>query len=95
MFLQHGETPLYIAAHQGHLEICQELIQRGASIDRPQEVCTSIFSTTDLCHEASGNSSKKVLEDARFNWYKVLVLATHQWCSLSKSPEPFQELRRS
>ena len=44
VIMQSGETPLYIAAYDGHLQICRELIEGGATIDLPQEVRTTVIS---------------------------------------------------
>ena len=45
VFMQDGRTPLIMAAEEGHLDICQELIERGAAIDHQAEVRTPIFSS--------------------------------------------------
>ena len=39
--IQDGVTPLYVAAQNGHLETCRELIERGATIDMPLQVRTN------------------------------------------------------
>ena len=78
MFVEHGATPLFIAAHQGHLETCRELIERGASIDLPAKVLLTTFSIMALCHEAFGNPLQKFSEDARLNWSKIFVFVATQ-----------------
>ena len=35
---QHGCTPLYAAAQQGHQEVVQLLVKEGANKDAPDEV---------------------------------------------------------
>jgi len=35
---QNGATPLYVAAHNGHLEVAQLLVQAGADKDAPNSV---------------------------------------------------------
>ena len=36
--MQSGATPLFLAAQNGHVDICRELIRCGASINRPRKV---------------------------------------------------------
>ena len=43
--MQNGVTPLFIAAQEGHLETCRELIERGASIDQPLNVRATLISS--------------------------------------------------
>ena len=52
VFLQNGVTPLYIAAAKSHPETCRELIERGATIDLPQQVRTTLFSSTLIYQKA-------------------------------------------
>ena len=40
-WIQDGATPLLVAANNGHLETCRELIERGATIDMPYQVRTN------------------------------------------------------
>ena len=44
---QNGQTPLMVAAEQGHLEILQELIRRGANVNLDDVVSTHTH--TDMC----------------------------------------------
>ena len=59
--MQKGETPLYEAAKKGHFETCRELIERGASIDLPQEVRTTLISSTVIYQEGWRTPLEEVL----------------------------------
>ena len=65
VFMQNGATPLSIAAQYGHPETCRELIERGASIDLPQEVRTTLISSTVIYQKEWRAPLEKVLENAR------------------------------
>ena len=71
--MQNGATPLYIAAQNGRLETCRELLERGASVDLPLKVRTTLISRTLIYQEAWRTPLEKVLEDARLNRFKIQV----------------------
>ena len=37
--LQNGASPLYMAAQEGHLDVCRLLIEQGANINSQRKVC--------------------------------------------------------
>ena len=71
--MQDGVTPLYVAAEKGHLETCRELIERGASIDLPNEVRIMVIFGKTILQESGRTSLKKVLENARLKRFKFLL----------------------
>ena len=61
--LQNGESPLYMASQNGHLDVVKTLIQAGANINQVTKVSTHIptcasllFKVIKLHHHVSGLS---------------------------------------
>ena len=73
--MKNGETPLYIVAENCHLEICRELIERGANIDLPLKVRTTLISSTLIYKEAWRTPSQKPLEILRLNRFTSVFLS--------------------
>ena len=45
--LQNGVTALYVASHNGHVEVVNILLQNGAHVDVQEEVHLTFTHTTD------------------------------------------------
>ena len=43
LFVQDGRTPLFIAAQEGHREVCAALIAAKASVDTADEVIIGVI----------------------------------------------------
>ena len=47
---QDGATPLYIASHNGHYDVVNILIKRGADIHLPFKVCSYYNYSSIVCY---------------------------------------------
>ena len=42
-FLQRQQNPLYVASLNGHAEICELLLEKGAAVNAQEEVSRNLF----------------------------------------------------
>jgi len=58
--IQHGSSPLYIAAQEGYLEVVRALLEGGADVNQSRQVCAYLYiylklmactQVFQLCHE--------------------------------------------
>ena len=43
VFMQDGSTPLYLASQEGHTDVVSVLIDRGATVNFPNQVYSNII----------------------------------------------------